>query len=82
MVSSHVLTTSPPPPRMRRLAYPAGRGGCPKDQLLWSLRYSLDLVDEGQQSETSLQKIDMDTEQQLYTPKIENIAVIEMYGDI
>ncbi|UYV74650.1 NDUFB8 [Cordylochernes scorpioides] len=28
------------------------------------------------------QIIDMDPEQQLYTPKIENIAVIEMYGDI
>ncbi|UYV77136.1 hypothetical protein LAZ67_14003415 [Cordylochernes scorpioides] len=33
---------------------------------------------------TALQKIDMDLEQQLYTPKIENIvtAVIEMHGDI
>ncbi|UYV80362.1 hypothetical protein LAZ67_18002688 [Cordylochernes scorpioides] len=32
----------------------------------------------------ALQKIDMDPEQQLYTPKIEDIAtaVIEMYGDI
>ncbi|UYV80205.1 LAMB1 [Cordylochernes scorpioides] len=28
------------------------------------------------------EKIDMDPEQQFYTPKIENIAVIEMYGDI
>ncbi|UYV65735.1 hypothetical protein LAZ67_3005279 [Cordylochernes scorpioides] len=31
---------------------------------------------------TALQKIDMDSEQQLYTPKIEDIAVIEKYGDI
>ncbi|UYV75272.1 hypothetical protein LAZ67_12003218 [Cordylochernes scorpioides] len=46
---------------------------------------SAELIDET--SETlhwirQQQKFDMDPEQQLYTPKIENIAVIDMYEDI